>query len=207
MGEAVTEPAPQQAISLRLDTTPWKKGLDALGKRAPIALARALNRTGNSERTAMARAVAADMGIKVGTARDAIKVEKATARTLVTRVIAKGKRLPLIDLKARGPYPSRGRGRGVSYVSQGGQRKSIANAFIAVVRRAGQDGGEHEGHKGVFIRPGKRRLPIKQLYGASIARSFGNQIPTGEARRNEVLVANVQHEIEYELSRLNSTGA
>jgi hypothetical protein len=155
----------------------------------------------------MARAVAQDMGIKVAAARERITVDKATAAHLVTRVIARGKRLPVIDLKARGPYPSRGRGRGVSWVTQGGQRRTIVNAFIATVTRAGQDGGEHEGHKGVFIRLGKKRLPIKQLYGASIAHAFGNLIPAGEARRNEVLLKNVEHEIQFELSRLSGAGA
>lgn len=191
------------ALELRLDTTPWSRGLDRLGKRGNVAVARALNRTSTSERTALARALSKDMGINVGKARDAMKVEKASAANLVARVIARGKPLPLIDFKARGPYPSRGPGRGVSYISKG-QRKTIPNAFIAVMRRAGQDDGEHEGHRGVFVRLGRKRLPIKQRYGASIAHAFGNLVPVGEARRNEVLLKNVQHEMEFELSRLRA---
>lgn len=184
-----------QAVSLSLDTSQWRSALSKLESRGPVAVARGLNRTGASERTAKARAVAADMGVKVATARDAIKVEKAVGASLVCRVVARGKRLPLIDFKARGPFPSRGRGRGVSYVMQG-QRKTIAKAFVAVVGSGG--------HKGVFIRMGKKRLPIKQLYGVSIAHSFGNQIPAGEARCAEVLEKNVAHEIGYELTRLQA---
>lgn len=180
------------SFTLTVDTTTWKNRLELLGKRAPVALARALNRTGSSERTAMARAVSKDMGLKVGDARDAIKVEKATAARLAVRVVAKGKRLPLIDFKARGPEPSRGRGRGVSYVMQG-QRKRLPNAFLATVGA---------GHRGVFMRMGKRRLPIKQLYGVSIAKSFEHQLGAGEAARQESLLKNVEHEIEFELSRL-----
>lgn len=180
------------SITLTLDTTNWANRLDLLGKRAPVALARALNRTAASERTAMARAVSQDMGIKVGAARTAIKVEKATRGSLASRVIARGKRLPLIEFKARAPYPSRGRGAGVRYVMQG-QRKTWRGSFIAIVGA---------GHKGVFFRVGQARLPIKQAYGPSIAHVFGNQIPVGEARRNQVLLTNVEHEIEFELSRL-----
>ncbi len=179
------------SITLTLDTTPWGKRLDLLGRGAPVALARALNKTGDAVRTAMARAVAKDMGIKVGTARAAIKVEKATGASLAVRIVAKGKRLPLIDFKARGPEPSRGRGRGVAYVMRG-ERKRLDHAFIATVGA---------GHRGVFIRTGPRRLPIKQLAGVSIAKSFENQIEAGAARRNEVLFQKVEHEIEFELSR------
>lgn len=188
------------AIQLTVDTTNWRNRLDLLGRRAPLALARALNRTATSERTAMARAVATDMGIKVGAARDAIKVERASSAKLSARVISRGKRLPLIDFKARGPMPSRGRGAGVRYTMQG-QRKTWRGSFITTVTRAGDD-GQHAGHLGVFFRRGKARLPIKQAYGPSIAHVFGKMIPVGEARRNEVLLKNVEHEIEFELSRL-----
>ena len=188
------------SITLTLDTRDWEQRLALLGRRAPIALARALNRTVASERTAMARDVATDMGIKVGRAREAIKVEKATSARLAARVVSRGKKIPLIDFKARGPYPSRGRGAGVQYTMQG-QRKTWRSSFIATVTRAGED-GQHTGHKGVFFRRGKSRLPIKQAYGPSIAHVFGKRIPVGEARRTEVLLKNVEHEIDFELSRL-----
>lgn len=182
------------AIDLTLDTTPWSTALEQLGKRGLVAIARGINRTGASERTAMARAVAADMGLKVGKARDAIQVEKASASTLEGRVVARGKRIPLIDFKARGRYPSLGKGKGVTYTMQG-QKKTWQSAFIAIVG---------DGHKGVFFRVGRKRLPIKQAYGPSIARVFANLLPVGAAARTESLAKNVQHEIEFELSRLKA---
>lgn len=182
------------AFAMTLDTTPWERAIRELGRRGPVAVARALNRTGMSERTAMARAVAQDMGIKVSAAREAIAVVKATPSSLATRVVARGRPVPLIEFKAKGPVPSRGRGQGVSYVMQG-QRKRVQSAFIATVGN---------GHRGVFVRRGRARLPIKQLYGPSVARVFGNLIPAGETRRNEVLLKHVQHEIEFELSRLQA---
>lgn len=199
------------AIDLSLDTTPWMTALDQLGKRGAIAIARGINRTAASERTAMARAIAADMGVKVSTARDAIKVEKASASTMEGRVVARGKRLPLIVFKARGPLPTRGRGNGVTYNIRG-HRKTIQQAFLATTTvQSDGTGGEH---RGVFIRASQlariskggwgKNLPIKQLYGPSIARVFANLLPVGEARRTEVLAKNVQHEIEFELSRLKA---
>jgi len=190
------------SATLKLDTSQWSRALSQLGKRGPIAVARGLNRTAMSERTVMARAVATDMGIKVGDAKSAIVVDKATAAKLTARLSSRGKRMPLINFRATGPFPSRGRGQGVAYTARGG-RQRIANAFLAVVTRAGDD-GEHAGHRGVFIRLGKKRLPIKQLYGPSIAHVFSQLLPVGEARRNEVLTTNVGHEIQFELSRLQA---
>ena len=191
-----------RAFELRVDSRQIEQAITELGKRAPIAIARGLNRTAQSERTAMARAVAQDMGLKVGTAREAITVDKASRDNLVAKVTARGKRIPLIEFKARGPYPSRGRGAGVSYTMQG-QRKTWKGSFIATVTKAGAD-GQHQGHRGVFFRTGKKRLPIKQAYGPSIAHVFGNLMPVGDARRAEVLQKNVAHEIDYELSRLTA---
>jgi hypothetical protein len=191
-------------MRLTLHTAALEVKFRQLGRRGPVAVARAVNRTAASERTAMAREVAADMGITVKAARDAIAVKKASAANQVAQVVARGKRLPLIDFKARGPQPSRGRGRGVSYVMQG-QRKTIGRAFIATVSKAG-DEGQHAGHRGVFVRKMKAgRLPIAQLMGVSIAVAFEHLLPNGEARRADLLAKNVAHEIEFELSRVSAT--
>lgn len=191
------------AMRLEFNSQNWENVLGQLGKRGPIAIARGLNRTAATERTAMSRSVSKDMGIPVGVARTAIAVKRATGKNTVAQVVARGKRLPLIDFKARGPEPSRGRGRGVSYVMKG-ERKRIASAFITTTRR--QRDGSGGDHRGVFIRAlGAGRLPIKELKGVSIAVSFARQLPAGEARRAEVLEKNVVHEIEFELSRLTSS--
>lgn len=187
-------------FALKLDTTQWERSLSALASRGPIAIARGINKSATSGRAIMAREVARDMGVKVGDARGAMTIQRASGQNLTARIIARGKRLPLIDFKARGPSPSRGRGRGVAYTMRG-QRVRIADAFLATMPT---------GHKGVFTRRTKagtpsRRLPIRELFGPSIAQSFGNLIPLGHARIADVLVKNVQHEVEFELSRLATT--
>jgi hypothetical protein len=57
------------------------------------------------------------------------------------------------------------------------------------------------GHRGVFQRSGTKRLPIYELFGPSIARVFEKLIPVGEARRTEVLLKNLRHEVEFALSK------
>lgn len=181
------------AFELRLDMRPWERALQQLGRQAPNAIARALNKTGNSVRAQMAREVAKDMGIKVGAAREAITVVKATPTSLAVRVTARGRPIPLINFNAKGPQPSRGKGRGVSYTMQS-QRKTLTHAFIASVGSGG--------HRGVFVRSGRRRLPIRELHGPSIARVFGKLTPVGERKASEALMSNLTHEIDRELSRI-----
>ncbi len=161
------------------------------GVRAQIAIARGINRTATSERAAMSSGIAGDMGIKVGTAREAIGIEKATTYNLRARLTARGKRLPLVDFKARGPEPSRGKGAGVSAKLPGGAGR-YPRAFIATMK---------SGHRGVFQRTSKARLGIYELFGPSIVRVFEKFIPIGAARRNEVLQKNVQHELDFALTR------
>ena len=199
------------AMRLSFDTAAVATALEQLGRRGPVAVARGLNRTASSERTAMARAVAADLKIKVSDSRESMWVRKASAKqqTLGAAVVCTGSPRPLIIFRARGPQPSKGRGKGVTYTMQG-QRRRIADAFIATVR--GANDGEHIG---VFRRVGKQfgggarrskgawspNLPIKQLYGPSIAHVFGKLMNVGLERRNGVLAKNVEHEIQFELSR------
>lgn len=192
-----------QLVTVSLNTKALTGVFQQLGRRAPIAVARALNRTGTSERTALARAIATDMGIKVGTAREAIAIQTASASQLAVRVVARGARIPLIDFKAKGPFPSRGRGRGVTYnLGAGGGRGRLDRGFIAQMG---------SGHRGVFVRrnasTGKSRgawsqnLPIQEKFGPSIAHVFAKQVPLGDARRTDVLLKNLAHELEFALSK------
>jgi hypothetical protein len=194
-------------FSVQLDTSAAVSAFEALGWKANIAVSRALNRTATSERAALSRAIASDMGLNVGTVKDAISIEQATAGRLSVRIVAKGKRIPLIDFKAKGPEPSRGRGRGVVAKLPGG-RGQYAHAFIATMR---------SGHRGVFQRvpngsrhgaaPNRSQLPIYELFGPSIVKVFEKQVPVGEARRTDLLLQNVQHELGFALSNQQTRSA
>lgn len=179
------------SVSFNLEATLRQMNLDVT-RRTSVGCMRALNKTATSERAALSSAIAKDVGIKVGTVRDGISIQKATTSNLAARVVCRGKRIPLIELNARGPEPSRGRGRGVSYRVEG-QTRRIPNAFIATVG-SGR-------HRGVFARKSIKRLPIRELFGPSIVKVFEKLVPVGEARRNEVLLKNLQHEITFALSQ------
>lgn len=184
--------AAPSVLGLHWDDRQALAALAALGQRFPVAVARGLNRTATSERAVMAPAIARDMALKVGRVKQAINIEKASAGRLVARIVARGARIPLVDFGARGPEPSRGRGKGVSAKLPGG-RGRYPTAFLARMK---------SGHRGVFQRVGTQRTPIYELFGPSIVKVFEKHVPLGEARRSDVLVKNVQHAVAFAMSRL-----
>jgi hypothetical protein len=178
---------------MKLDLRDFEAGLKRLGKRSRIAVMRAINRTVSSERTQAKRAIAKDTGIKAGDIDRALAVSKATPEAAYGTVTASGRRLPLIALNARGPEPSRGRGRGVSYRLPGG-RGRVPSGFIARMR---------SGHRGVFARLGNApRLPIRELMGPSLPLVFIKKfLPEATVRSVATLAKNLKHEIEFALKR------
>lgn len=178
-------------VTVNLDTRSTERAFQQLKDRAPIAIARALNRAGASAKTVMVREVAKDLGTKAGDIRDRIGIMEALAHRLQVTLTASSKRIPLIDFRARGPEPSRGKGRGVSARLPGGVGR-YPHAFIATLK---------SGHRGVFQRTSKSRLPITQLHGPSVARSFTKHVQVGITRGVEQLIKNVRSELRFALSR------
>lgn len=172
-----------------------------LRKKAPVAQVRALNRAIASANVAMVRVIAGDVGVKQGVVKDRIRIEQATPERLRARLYANAKRIPLIDFGAKGPNPSRGKGRGVT-VKTGGGRRTIPNAFIARMQ---------SGHVGVFQRvagssgrrgpaPNRSQLPIRELFGPSIWQVFKKYEAVGLARGREQLIKNLQSEFRFVLA-------
>lgn len=62
-------------------------------------------------------------------------------------------------------YPARQTRKGVSIEVEPGKRFVVPGAFMATLTHGGRGGGG-AGHKGVFIRKGKQRLPIRELLGS-----------------------------------------
>jgi hypothetical protein len=171
-----------------------------LRKKAPLAQMRALNRAMASASTAMTRAVAADLGIKQGRVKDRIRIEQATTARLRARIYANAKRLPLIEFGARGPEPSRGRGRGVTVKSASGGRSTIPNAFIATVGSGRHRGVFTRASKGSDDARGRKRLPIRELFGPSIWNVFKKLEHIGIERGREQLIKNLQSEFRFVLA-------
>ncbi len=164
-----------EPIVLKLDTKEVERSLRSFGQRAPRIASAALNRTAKGVASEWKKAVADDIGIKQSAVAKQMKVRKSKATTLQASVSVKDRRIPLIELGARGREPSRGKGRGVTYKIRG-RRRRRGDAFIATMR---------SGHRGVFKRTSKRRLPITELHGPSIHRVFHKHLPKARARASK----------------------
>jgi hypothetical protein len=174
---------------VKLDDKDLRDGIAALRRRFPAAIKRALARTTTTTKTAMAKAMREDTYLSSRFIKDEIKVEtQAGAAALVVQ----GRRIPLISFGARGPEPSRGKGRGVSWRNPGSPRSRDPHAFIATMS---------SGHRGVFKRTGTGRTPIVELHGPSLVRVFEKYMDLGAEAANAALAKNLKHEISYALSK------
>jgi Prophage minor tail protein Z (GPZ) len=175
-----------------------------LREKAPVAIARALNKSIASAQTIMLRVISSDLKVKVSDLRDKVRIQQATPAVHTARIYASAKRIPLIDFGAKGPEPSRGCGRGVT-AKLGGGRSRYPNAFIATMK---------SGHRGVFQRgskgnlnatrrgpaPNRSQLPIRELFGPSIAHVFQKNEAVGLARAQEQLAKNLKSEFRFVLA-------
>lgn len=189
------------ALVLTLENVSSLKAIRKLQAQAPIAEARALNRSATSARAAVTRVIATDMGLKANVVRNRITIRQATPAHRSVTLHAPNKRIPLVEFQARGVLPSRGRGRGVT--ANVGGRKVYPHTFLAVV------GGRHTG---VFTRvagggsrrgpkPNRAQLPIKELFGPSIAHVFVKHKQYALDRAREELTKNLRHEFRFLLSQ------
>lgn len=152
------------------------KFLEKFPKQSERAQIRAINRGIRSARTVGAREVARDLGLRVGDARDRLELTTARPGRPEGRIAASRKRIPLIRFKGTsGPEPSRGKGKGVRSGLKGGTKR-IVDAFIATMR---------SGHRGVYRRRGRGRLPIVELKGPSIFEVATKKIPAMAERARE----------------------
>lgn len=181
-------------ITVKFDTSQWESALRKLQARAVPAQVRALNRSASTARTGMTRLIAADMKLKAVTVREKIEIQEARPYKLSAVLNASLRRIPIYDFSAKGPYPSRGKGRGVTARTA---TRRYPHAFIAQMR---------SGHSGVFQRRGPSRLPIFELLGASIGEVFGKYHEEGVRIANEALAKNLQSEFRFALLEVAQKG-
>jgi hypothetical protein len=174
-------------MKVEFSTAEFRERIGQLKSRSPQAIVKSLNRAIISARVVMVRDIARDMALKQATVRERIFVEQARPERLEARLSASRKRIPLIEFGARGPMPSRGRGRGVTY-RLGRGRGRAESAFLARMK---------SGHLGVFRRVGTKRLPIRELRGPSLGRVFEQKLPAGLARGQEQLLKNLKSELAF----------
>jgi hypothetical protein len=178
-------------LSLRYTGDQVDKVFDQLGKRAPQAIARALNRSIVTARTVMAREIAADTKLGARVVTKELKTRQATRTSLMARVSVSGKKIPLIEWK-----PTYSKKRGVRAKLPPPGKGHYPHAFIATMK---------SGHRGVFQRAtrgkGSKRLPIYQLRGPSLPAVFSKMSPKAIAAGQESLMKNLAHELSYALSQ------
>lgn len=181
---------------LKFDTAKLTGAIKRLGAKKHVAIVRSLKRAAVSARTAIQREIARDLGLPVGVVRDAIEINesKVESEHRILLVVA-GKhagRIRLIHFKARGPEPSRGRGKGVTAKLPPPGSGRYPRAFITTVRGS---------HRGVFERVGRARMPIRELRGPSIAKVFMKFSDVGLRAGQESLVKNLQHEFKFAIQQ------
>ncbi|OJW77991.1 phage tail protein [Thiobacillus sp. 65-1402] len=144
------------------------------------AVVRALNTTIDQGKTQMARQISQEFRVSVGTAKDRLKVYKASARNGAFRLVATleatrkdpGRSMNLIAFVTKGKVSKAsakrsGRtdlaGQLQFQIKRAGGKKSIKGAFVGNMGRT------------VFIRTGKERLPIKALNTIDIGQMFNTR--------------------------------
>lgn len=184
-------------FAVKFDASQVERAMAELGENAPRAVARAITRSATSTRAVMARDIAADLGLKVSTVKEQLKVHDARPDSLTARISVSGKPIPLIEFKAKWTKRS-----GVRTNLQAPAKGHYPDAFIAIVGR---------GHRGVFKRVpgGKRRgpaphrsqLPIYELHGPSLPAVFGKLTDKALAHAETELQKNLAHELDYALKQ------
>lgn len=190
-----------------------------MGADGPVAATRAINRTLRSGTVSVRRFLATDTGLPQRAIERSLATRRGTYRDLRGSItvgpyqdargrIGPGGRIPLIEFRARGPRPSRGKGRGVRYTLPGG-RGVAPRAFLAELR---------SGHTGVFqrVRPTRSRrglpspapaLPIDQLYGPSLYRIMRRRgLTVALPELQATFERNLDHEIRFILSQRAPAG-
>ena len=168
-----------------------------LRANAPKAIARALNRSITSGRLVLAKEIVADSTLQASYVRENLVISEATEKQQVARVRASFRRIPLMKFGAKGPVPTRGRGRGVT-AKLGKARGRYPDAFIASFK---------SGHVGVFKRLGvserksagawSKNLPITELHGPSLARVAEKYVEPALARTKEQFEKNLASELRF----------
>jgi hypothetical protein len=218
-------------LTVKADTSQIKRAFADLGRKAPTAIARALNRTASTVRTQAVRAISKDLNIQQKRVRERLTIDRATRANLTATVEAKaggsgiapqkGKaaqlgRIPLMEFQARTLYG------GPRYKTRKiGTRATASSAFArttAGVRyRLPTGKGKiveafiatmKSGHTGVFVslrgqrtRFGKQR--ILELFGPSVPHVLAQTqiLSATKTLAMSDLKKNLAHETDYLLSK------
>lgn len=158
-------------LDVKADISRTRAMLGASQKAVQLATVTALNKTVTNVRSETVKVLKKDIGDAVGVTsggfRKSIALAKANRNRLLASLTPSGRPLPLMAFGARQVAT------GVTSKAWG-KRKTYKHAFIAKMPG---------GHKGVFVRTSKKRLPIRELYGPSLPREFTKEKIAGTMKR------------------------
>lgn len=154
------------------------------------AVMRALNRTVENVRAEAVRRLRDSYNIKAGVIRDQMTLRTAWSGNLKASVVANGKPIPLYEFSPRWSP----RDPGASFEVRRGTRKTLAHTFVARMK---------SGHKGVFERIGKSRLPIEEKFSIGVPGMFGAKAVQEalEVIGRSRFVVNLNQQIDYLFKR------
>lgn len=156
----------------------------------PKVQSNAINRSLVSARAEAVRSVRQEYAIGADAVRKTIVVRIASMANPVGCILSSGSPIALskFDVSPKRPQGGKNQTPVTVRVKLAGGRKPIKHAFVAKVS---------SGHIGVFIRAGKKRYPIKQLYGPSVPQMLGSEKVSKkiEAKAMETLDKRLDHEI------------
>ena len=185
--------------SFKLDTRDMVRLITKVRERAPRAIARAINKSAKSTKTAMVKAVREDMGLKAKDVRDGLVLRQARpGRNPTARIIVSKKPIPLIafggtQLKRAG-WRSRMKGGARTY--PGAFKATMQSGDVGVFRLDKERAKTNTGRdrRGRLKRG---RLPIFELHGPSLAKVFAKKWRVGVKRYRQQLAKNLKSEIRF----------
>lgn len=167
--------------------------LGNLKHKAPQAIYRSLNRAANTAKSTAGKEAKNKYYIKSTEVKETISVVKANRTRLGAEVRSKGSTIPLDHFKytPKSPRPHNPPKSLKVGVERGGL-KELVGAFVTDIN----------GPK-VFERVGKKRLPIKRLYGPSVPQMLKKQgiKETIETQAQEMFEKRLDHEVNRILER------
>lgn len=159
--------------------------------RVDKATIRAMNRAIDTAQTVANRKIRERYNVKAAAVRKAFKKKRAHGKQayVFAELSISGLRIPLIEFGANW---NRNMKPGASVkVLREGMRKRVKGAFIGV------HGGS--GKKGVFVRTGKDRYPIRHLRSVSVPQQFVNKkvLAAVNAATREAFSKNFQQQLTF----------
>jgi hypothetical protein len=174
-------------LTIKVDTKAVEKMLANIRNGAPRVIRDSLNDTASHVRALAVRGIRDKWNVQAAELRRRIRITKATVNRLQAVVAADGEPIPLTAFN-----PRRIR-KGVSVAIVKGKRTLIRSGFITTMR---------SGHRGVFVRAGRQRLPIIERKAITVPSQWNQKI----AEHQREGQAYLQKRLQSRLNRLIDTG-